>query len=431
MKAVAAGPNARSDEIYRKVTRRLVPFLFIGYVLAYLDRGNVGYAKLGFMGDLGFNEAIFGLGGGLFYLGYSLFEVPSNLLLSKIGARRTIARIMILWGLAASAFAFMSRPEHYYVLRFLLGAAEAGFFPGVLLYISRWIPITRRAHFTALFMAAMPISGVIGGPLAGVIMETMDGFLGVQGWRWLFLVEGLPAVVFAFVVYKVLADRPSEAKWLTAEEARILESELGTSAVPTKAAVPAWSFLRERETYALGLMAAALIAGLGGISLWLPTLVRGIGADGMIQIGLITVLPYAAGLAAQQIVARKSDRMGSRRRPLLLAGLVGATGWFVIPMADTDPILSVIAMCLAVGGMFAATGPFWALVTQNFGPKAAPAGIATVTTMGSLAGFLVPTLVGRLETVTGSLDWGLGFYGALLLVGTLTATIRFGNRHIA
>src|SRR5690606_28465159 len=193
----------------------------------------------------------------------------------------------------------------------------------------------------------------------------------------------------------------------------------------------AWSFLRERETYALGLMAAALIAGLGGISLWLPTLVRGIGADGMIQIGLITVLPYAAGLAAQQIVARKSDRMGSRRRPLLLAGLVGATGWFVIPMAGTDPILSVIAMCLAVGGMFAATGPFWALVTQNFGPKAAPAGIATVTTMGSLAGFLVPTLVGRLETVTGSLDWGLGFYGALLLAGTLTATIRFGNRHIA
>jgi MFS family permease len=222
------------DALYRKVFWRTIPILIISYIIAFVDRGNVGFAKLQFMSDLGFTEAVFGLGGGLFYLGYSVFEIPSNLLLAKTGARLTLLRIMVLWGACSAALALMSTPAHFYVLRSLLGAAEAGFFPGVLFYLTTWIPASRRARFTAMFMSAIGISGVISGPVSGAIMQGLEGVAGLRGWQWMFITEGIPACLMGVIVYLFLADRPSTAKWLSPREREIVEAELASEATDKK-----------------------------------------------------------------------------------------------------------------------------------------------------------------------------------------------------
>ncbi len=409
------------EHTYRLVTRRLIPFLIICYICAYVDRSNVGVARLGFMGDLGFTEAVYGLGGGLFYLGYSLFEVPSNLVMNRIGAKLTIARIMFLWSLFSAATAFMTQPEHFYILRFLLGAAEAGFFPGVIFYLSQWAPAKRRARLTAMFMSAMALAGLFANPLSGLIMSALDGAYGLAGWQWLFLVEGLPGCLLAVVAYFYLTDRPADANWLTDRQKTILINDLEADEAASRHAsqTSLLGALKDRRFYALGVMAMAMISGLAGLSLWVPTIIRQAGVDAIWQVGLISALPYACGVIAQQLVARSSDRHGERRWHAASCALFGAAAWLALPLVQGHTLLSIVAITCVGVGMFGATGPFWSMPAGYLRGTAAAGGIAMITTCGGVAGFVSPIIVGWAAERTGTLAFGQIYFGGLLALGAI------------
>lgn len=416
-----AARAAEADAVYRKVGRRIIPFLILCYFSAYIDRSNVGIAKLQFTADLGLTEAMYGLGGGLFYLGYSLFEVPSNLLLARIGARRTFLRIMVLWSIFSASLAFITRSEYFYIMRFLLGAAEAGFFPGVLLYLSHWVPASRRARFTALFMSAMAMAGVVGGPLSAAILHLMDGHSGLAGWQWLFLIEGLPGVALGIIAYVYLSDRPTDAPWLTKREKQIITEDLeaGSDERTSEAHASFLDAARDPRFYALAAMSAALIGGIGGIALWLPTVIRATGITDVALISLLTTLPYFCALVTQQIVARRSDRMQERRRHASACAMIAAVAWLAVPFAMSVPWLAILLLTCATAATFGATGPFWAMPAGYLSKSAAPAGIALITTFGGVSAFVSPIIVGSLVTGTGTVNAATIYYGGLMLAGGL------------
>ncbi len=294
------------DLVYRKIIRRIVPFLILGYIAAYLDRSNIGFARVQMLGDLGFTELVYGLGAGLFYLGYSAFEIPSNLLLKKIGARITFARIMILWGTISMCFAFITNANQFSVLRFLLGAAEAGFFPGVLLYITFWVPTNRRARIPAMFMSAIVLSGLIGGPISGLIMGGMEGVAGMRGWQWLFIVEGFPSIVLGILALLWLADSPAKAKWLSEREKKLVLNDLALDdANRTKTGVKLnqnlLDTLKDKRIYILGFMSVALISGIGGLSFWLPQILSNSGIDSVVTLGFLSGIPYIFALISHSL----------------------------------------------------------------------------------------------------------------------------------
>jgi len=409
------------DALYRKVFWRTIPILIVSYIIAFVDRGNVGFAKLQFMSDLGFTEAVFGLGGGLFYLGYSLFEVPSNLILAKTGARLTLLRIMVLWGACSAALALMSTPTHFYVLRSLLGAAEAGFFPGVLFYLTTWIPASRRARFTAMFMSAIGISGVISGPISGAIMQGLEGVAGLRGWQWMFIAEGIPAILMGVIAYLFLADRPSTAKWLSPREREIVEAELESEAADKKVERHA-SFLgalTDLRVYSLVAMSICLIAGGAGISLWLPTIVKQSGVANVWYIGLLSAIPWAVAIIGQQLWARRSDRIGERRWHAAIPAFLAGLGWILLPSVRSSVPLSLVLLTVMTTGYLCATGPFWAMPARFLSGAAAAGGIALITTAGSIAAFFAPTIVGWVSSTSGSLSLGQYFYGALMMLGAV------------
>ena len=395
-----------SDRAYRKIAWRIIPFLMVCYVFAYLDRSNIGLAKLVLTKQLGFNDAIYGLGAGLFYLGYCLFEVPSNLLLRKMGARLVFMRITVLWGLASAAFAFMTRPEHFYILRFFLGAAESGFFPGVLLYLTYWAPAARRAQFTAIFMSSMALAGLIGGPVSGWLMTAAGGIAGLQGWQWMFLLEGMPACMLGVIAYFVLADSPAKARWLTDRERDIVRGDLERDAGGTHSGVHTsfMAALGDPRVYLLGGMSIALISGIGGISLWLPSILHRSGVTNIARLGVLSSLPYAAAIISQQYVARRSDRKRERRWHASIPAMLGGAGWLMLPFVSNRPGLSLLCLTIVAAGTFGA---------------AVAGGIAAITTLGGIAAFLSPLIVGWAANKTGSLASGQYYYGALLLGGSL------------
>lgn len=423
-------PAAELDETYRIVSRRLIPFLMLCYIFAMIDRSNIGIARLGFMGELGFSEAVYGLAGGLFYLGYALFEVPSNLMMKRIGARMTIARIMFLWSLFSAATAFMLLPWHFYTLRFLLGVAEAGFFPGVLLYLSYWAPAARRARMTAQFMAAMALAGIIANPLGGLIMTSMEGVAGLQGWQWLFLIEGLPGCAIAVAAFFYLTNKPSDAKWLTDRQKSLLQEELNRESVVTGVQKHGRfvDAIKDPRFYSLAIMAAAMISGLGGLALWIPTIIRGAGIEDLMTVGLISALPYVFGVVAQQLVARSSDRMQERRWHAAVPALFGALAWLCLPLAQGNVVLSVIAVCCIGIGMFGATGPFWSLPATYLKGTAAAGGIAIITSCGAAAGFVSPILIGWLIDQTGTMAMGQVYLGTLLAIGSILLVVLSGAK---
>lgn len=412
---------AEIDATFRRVFWRIIPLLIICYILAFVDRANVGFAKLQFMGDLHFSEAVFGFGGGLFYLGYSLFEVPSNLVLARVGARLTLLRIMILWGACSAALAFMTDPLHYYSLRFLLGAAEAGFFPGVLFYLTTWIPVSRRARFTAMFMAAIGISGIIGGPISGAVMHGFEGALGLRGWQWMFLLEGLPACLMGLVAYGVLADSPAGAKWLSSRQREVIQAELAAEANDQQVQRH-HSFgaaLADPRFYVLVGMSAGMIAGGAGIFLWLPTMIKQSGITNVSHIGWLSSLPFIVAIIAQQIWARHSDKAGERRWHAALPAFLAGLGWLLVPSVQSSVVLSMLVLTLMATGYLCAMGPFWTMPALYLSGSAAAGGIALITTAGSLAAFFAPSMVGWLATNTGSLAYGQYFYGLLMMGGAL------------
>lgn len=401
-----------------RVSRRLIPFLLLLYILNFLDRVNVGFAALEMNRDLGFGPTVYGLGAGIFFLGYCLFEVPSNLVLYRAGARLWIARIMVTWGLAASAMTLVRTPASFYLLRFLLGVAEAGFFPGIIYYLTHWYPARERARAYAWFLAAIPVCGVIGGPLSGALLG-LDGRLGLRGWQWLFLLEGIPSVVMGVVVLRHLPNRPRDARWIPAEERAWLEVQVEAERV----GVPPHGLSLRRtlgnpQVWWLGLSYFLLLVPLYGFALWLPQLVKASGSFSNFDVGVITAVPYAVAAAGMLLVGRSSDRSGERYLHLALPAVAGALGFLAAARAGSTPLL-VAALSLAAFGVVGWLGPFWALPTAFLKEQAAAGGIALINSMGALGGFVGPYVIGAIRERTGEFGPGLVFLAGCMAAAAL------------
>ncbi|MGE8161312.1 MFS transporter [Paraburkholderia sp. NPDC080076] len=408
-------PANAEDRTYAKVTWRLIPFLFMCYVFAYLDRVNVGFAKLQMLTDLKFSETIYGLGAGIFFIGYFIFEVPSNIALHRFGARKWIARIMLSWGVISAAMIFVKTPTAFYVLRFLLGVAEAGFFPGIILYLTYWFPSSRRAKITAMFMTGIPIAGVIGGPLSGWILNTFNGTGGMVGWRWLFLLEALPSIIGGIAVLFYLDDKISAAKWLSAEEKSQLEKGLANESGHIEVHSASGAFTN-RRVWVLCLCYFGIIMGLYGISFWLPTLIKASGVNDAFNVGLLTMIPYGAAAIAMVLLGRSSDRSKERRWHVALPAVIGAIGLVASTLVPHSVALAVVSLTFATIGILGALCQFWAIPPAFLGGVAAAAGIALINSVGNLAGFVSPYLVGWIKDMTHSTDMGLYCVAASLLV---------------
>jgi len=391
------------DATYRKVTWRLIPFLFLCYVVAFLDRINIGYAQLQMKQSLPFSDAVYGLGAGIFFIGYFLFEVPSNLMLAKVGARKTLLRIMSLWGLVAAAMMFVSTPTMFYVLRFLLGVFEAGFFPGVLLYLTYWYPNARRGRIIALFMSATAIAGILAGPLSGGIMKYMDGMNGWAGWQWLFLVQGLPATLLGVIAYFYLQDKPEDARWLNPAEKSIVRAQLDQDQQAAGAAHGSfWQLLRDPKVYVLSLIYFLLLGAAYAIIFWVPTVIRSWGVTDMLQIGLYAAIPNLVGAIAMVLVARHSDKKMERRWHLIACVLVASVGMLLTVMAKGNLALSLACLSLAVVGVASATPIFFTIPAAYLAPASAAAGLALISSLGNLGAAVSPSLTGLISARTGN-----------------------------
>ncbi|PMS36819.1 sugar phosphate permease [Trinickia symbiotica] len=391
------------EQTYRKVTLRLIPFLVLCYVAAYLDRVNVGFAKLQMLGDLHFSETAYGLGAGVFFIGYFLFEVPSNLMLQRVGARAWIARIMVTWALVSGAFFFVQTTTEYYVLRFFLGAAEAGFYPGIVLYLMQWYPARRRSHVLAIFMVGIPLAGIVGGPLSGFLLEAFKGVHGYAGWRWLFLIEAAPSLVLGVAAFFYLANRPGDAKWLTVEEAELLTNALdGTSAHQTRVASTVGQVFCDARILLMALIYFCVIMGQYGLTFWMPTLIRGSGVRDPIMIGLLSAIPFVVGAVSMISFGKNSDRTGERRWHLIIPMAMGAIGYLITVWAGSNVPLSMLGLSLAAAGVLTPGPLFWALPTAILSGTGAATGIAAINAFAGLAGFVSPYLIGWLRDLTHS-----------------------------
>jgi D-galactonate transporter len=427
-------PEASADEasVYRKVTWRIVPFLMLCYIVAYLDRVNVGFAKLQMLNDLKFSDTVFGLGAGVFFLGYFLFEVPSNVILHKVGARRWIARIMITWAIISGAFMFVSTPLSFYVMRFLLGLAEAGFFPGIILYLTYWFPAQRRARMVCTFMTAIPLAGLIGGPLSGWIMEAFAGVRGYAGWQWLFVLEAVPAVILGIVVLLYLDDGIRSAKWLDEGEKRLLETHIANEAKDKVAHPSLRSMFADPRVWLMALIYFCCVMGQYGLTFWMPTLIKTAGIKGVLNIGLFTAIPYSAAVVTMLLLGRSSDKRGERRWHLVIPMLLGAVGLVGSALAGTTNTgIAIVFLSMAAAGVLSSAPLFWSLPTAFLSGVAAAAGIAAINSVGNLAGFAAPFLIGAIKDLTQSTDIGLYLLAGVLVAGAiivLNVPARLVNR---
>jgi MFS transporter, ACS family, tartrate transporter len=391
----------------RKVRNRLVAFLGLLYFAAFIDRTNVGFAAAQMQRDLGFSDAVYGLGAGIFFIGYCLFEVPSNLILHRVGARRWIARIMISWGLLAGAMALVRGAGSFYLLRFLLGVAEAGFFPGVVYYLSNWVPAAGRARLIGAFMTAIPISTAVSGPISGALLR-LDGIAGLAGWQWLFLTETLPSLALGVVTLRCLTDAPAAAKWLTAGERAWLSGQLAAERPPRSApgGDEVLRALRDPRVLALCACYFGVELGLYGVIFWIPQILTAahVGAG---SLGYAVALPYAVAAPVMALWCRRSDRARERVRHLALAAGVGFLGLAASAYAGGSVLLSLTALTVGVAGTLAVLPLFWTLPAALLRGAAAAGGIALINALGNIGGFVGPFAVGWIKTLTGSFAWGL------------------------
>ena len=402
--------------VIRKLTIRIVPFIMLLYFIAYLDRVNIGFASLTMNQDIQLSNAAYGLGAGLFFIGYFLFEVPSNLILHRIGARFWIARIMFTWGVISALMAVVQGPISFYVLRFLLGAAEAGFFPGIILYLSYWFPARNRAGITAMFMAAVPISTALGSPISGALL-LMDGILGLHGWQWLFIVEALPAILLSFVVLKFLTDRPEKADWLEADEKKWLIEKLNEESSGIKETPSLLQTLSNPRILALSLVYFGTSAGLYTIGIWAPQIIAAQGV-GVLATGFLNAVPAVVAVICMVLWARHSDRTNERHWHVALACLLAATG--LVLAAFSTSLAAVIAALILVNiGVSSSKPPLWSLPTLFLSGSAAAAGIATINSIGNLGGFVGPVLIGWIRDETGGFEGGLISVAVLLTISAV------------
>ncbi|CAI1576545.1 MFS transporter [Serratia ficaria] len=419
--------NDLEKKVMRKITLRIIPFIMLLYFIAFLDRVNIGFAALTMNQDLGFSPMVFGLGAGIFFLGYFLFEVPSNLILHKVGARIWIARVMITWGLVSGCMAFVQGTTSFYVLRFLLGVAEAGFFPGIILYLSYWFPSVKRAQVTAIFMAAAPLSTALGSPISAALLE-MHGLMGFAGWQWMFVLEAIPALLLGIVVLFWLTDRPAKAKWLTEEERTWLQNTMQAeeqARAGGQSHSSTWRGLADKRVLALALVYFGTSAGLYTLGIWAPQIIHGFGASSL-EIGFLNAFPAVIGVVAMILWARHSDRTRERSWHVIAACLLAAAG--LIYAGSVSTLFSVIiALTLVTVGISASKPPLWSMPTLFLSGPAAAAGIAAINSIGNLGGFVGPMMIGIIRQQTGSYTWGLYFVAGLLSVSALTVLILAGK----
>jgi MFS transporter, ACS family, tartrate transporter len=399
------------DQIFAKCAWRLIPFMMLLYVVNYLDRVNVGFAALTINKQLGFSPSVFGFGAGIFFVGYALCQVPVTVVIERIGANRAVFSIMALWGLLSASTVLVNGPTSFYLLRFLLGVAEAGFFPGMVLYLTLWFPRSYRARFTAIFATAIPLASIIGGPLSGIVLG-MNGVGGLHGWQWLFLIEGLPAVFLAFAVLKWLPDGPNSASWLSAPEKESVLSRLKREEATSERDL--WSALRNPRLLAIALVGFGNAMALYGIQLWLPQMIKGMGFSNLAT-GFVIALPYIAGMAAMIYWGRSSDRRRERIKHIAVALLVAAAGLGLTSIARS-PLLMVVALTIAIIGSMAYFGPFFSLPSSFLSGPAMAGGIAVITTFIALGGFLGPTLIGVIKQTTGSYEPAMVAHGIGLVI---------------
>ncbi|MFP0968908.1 MFS transporter [Acinetobacter baumannii] len=402
---------------YRKIAFRLMPFLMLCYFCAYLDRVNVGFAKLQMMSDLQFSEAVYGLGAGIFFIGYFLCEVPSNIVLHKVGARRWVARIMITWGILSGCFAFVQTEWQFYTLRFLLGVAEAGLAPGLLLYLTYWFQSYRRARMTVLWFIAIPISGMIGGPLSGLIMDRMSGVHGWFGWQWMFVIEAIPTVIVGLLVLAVLKDSVQDANWLTQDEKNLVKQELAQDNQHKEGHASVKEFIADKRLWLLAGIYFCVVMGQYAITFWLPTLIRNSGISDNWHIGLLTSLPYMCAIVVMILAGRSGDHFQERRWHLIIPMCAGAIALTFATLFASNLTLSLICLCIAASGVLTASSLFWMLPTNFLGGVSAAAGIAAVNSFANLAGFCSPYLIGWVTTNTGSNAIGMFLITAVLIFG--------------
>jgi D-galactonate transporter len=413
------------------VTARIVPFLFICYLAAYLDRVNVGFAKLQMLSELKFSETIYGLGAGIFFVGYVLFEVPSNVILHRVGARLWIARIMITWGVLSGATAFVHTPMSFYILRFLLGVAEAGFIPGILLYLTYWYPANRRGRITAIFLAAIPMASVIGGPISGWILNTLSGAQGLSGWQWLFLMETIPSLILGVAILIYLDDRVASAKWLTAEEKRIIAANIAHEEKSKEEFSQLADAFKSGRVWLLGLIYFSIASGIYIISFWLPSLIKQTGVADPLSIGLLTAVPYAAAMIAMIVMNSHADRMRERRWHTVIPMLLTGVGLAVTALAAHNTLIAMAGLTLAAASASSCQASFWTLPAAFLSGAAAAAGIALINSIGNIGGFTSTFLVGWMTDLTHSTSASLYLFAALLVVSgglLLTVPARLINK---
>ena len=413
------------NAIYKRITLRLIPFIFICYLFNYLDRVNVGFAKLQMLDALKFSETVYGLGAGIFFIGYVLCGVPSNLALTRFGPRRWIAVMMIAWGTLSTCLMFVTTPAGFYTLRLLTGAAEAGFFPGVVLYLSQWFPSFRRGRIMALFMCAIPVSGLIGGPFSGWILSHFAaGQGGLAGWQWLFLLQGIPTVVLGGLAIYLLSDSFANAKWLGAHERAVLEADHRLDAASKPASSSTDSLLavfKNPAIWAFGLIYFCIQSGVYAINFWLPSIIKSLGFSDTLVIGWISAIPYLLAAVFMLLVGRSADLHKERRWHLVVPMLMGAVGLVIAVNFATQPAIAILGLTIATMGALTGLPMFWPVPTAMLSAGAAAGGLALINSMGQMAGFLSPYLVGFVKDATGSTDAALYFLAAVIVAGSLLA----------
>ena len=426
-----ASPSELEDRTYRKVTWRIIPFLFICYLAAYLDRVNVGFAKLQMLQQLGFSETVYGLGASMFFVGYVLFEVPSNVIMLRVGARLWIARIMITWGLLSGAMIFVHTAWTFYLLRFLLGIAEAGFIPGILLYLTYWFPASRRGKITAFFLAAIPMATIIGGPLSGFILQAVSGSRGLSGWQWLFIIETIPSLVLGVVTLIYLRDRVVDVTWLDPAEKQVVARAIAAEEGEKTGHSHLGAAFSDGRVWLLSVIYFTIVCGIYIISFWLPSLIKQAGVADPLTIGFLTAIPYLVAVAAMITTNISGDRLRERRWHTLLPAAVCSLGLALTAFAGTNIVLAMLGLTLAAAGASTAQAAFWCLPSTFLGGAAAAAGIALINSVGNIAGFVSNFFVGWMTDLTGTSQSALYLFSAIVVVGALlilTVPARLVNK---
>ncbi|MBV8070174.1 MAG: MFS transporter [Acidobacteriaceae bacterium] len=408
MSAITAAQTPDFEQrTYRKVTWRIMPFLFLCYIFAYIDRVNVGFAKLQMQQDLGISDAVYGAGAGIFFIGYFFFEVPCNMALQKVGAKRWLGPIMIVWGIVSACTMLVRTEFQFYLVRFLLGVVESGFFPGVILYLTFWYTQQHRAKMVAGFMTAIPLSGVVGGPVSGWLLDSMSAVGGLRGWQWLYIVEAIPSILAGIVTLVLLADGPAKARWLNTEEkaflARKLDEEEHRKRSGGRGHHTLTDAFRSWRVWMLCFVYFGFVMGNYGVSFWLPQIVKDTLTKDPFRIGLLTTIPWTAAAIAMVVAGHHSDVTGERRWHVALAGMVGAAAFAVSALPGSSGIVGLAALTIAIAGLAAAYSTFWALPTAIVSGAAASAGIAWINSIGNLAGYVSPFLIGKIRDATHSM----------------------------